>query len=344
MHTKLAGRLPLQEMITRHIDAARTKIASADEKTKKLVEHEKKEHGKIPSKKEEEAEHEKKSSVIDFHDAESVEKLAAALEAGADLLVKEADSIENGGEKKQGGEQLATQSPTPGKQSYITGKATAKHQIPTSTGLQATKDNPGAATAVPTDDARAPGGTGAKYPAKGVLKTAAESVLEKLKEKRDSDKAKKEEPKKDEKKDEEKEKKSSAVEYVLGKIAKVENGGESRQGGEQLDNTAPVPSNPGRQLISSNAAPVSATKREAKAPQKKLLKEVLTEPALSASTDQVVNQNLRNASKGGVKIAAVKACLQKIAEGGCQCDGKGECKHCKLKSAVEAKKSEKKAS
>lgn len=130
-----------------------------------------------------------------------------------------------------------------------------------------------------------------------------------------------------------------AYNFILNKLA------ESAQGGETLDSAAgesggaPVPSNPGRQLISSNAAPAKATKREAKAPRKPELATVLSEPAFSAGKDNKVNENLRNASKGGVKIAAARALLQKIAAEGCTCNEKGECSYCKLKAAT-AKKSD----
>lgn len=477
MKTKLAGHLPLQEAIARTIEEAREKMKlAADEsdkdKTKKLIAFEKKEHGHIPSVKEEKAEYEKQSSVLDPSDPEEVEKLAAALDFVSEKL---ADSVENGGESHQGGQQLATMSPVGGKQSYSFGKATKKHQVPNSTGTMSTKDNPGASTAVPTDDHRAPGGTGAKYPPKGPFKTASVSLLQNVlaaetgiekdagkvtdfirsagkkvkggvgryvelmkggqgplhtksgkpfrpgnrikpqgtagsalrKEQYKSTatraatvaaggaaayaaskKGKKGKRKHSSVKDavadavanlrsnaghafrrgvqavkdnpgkaaagaaalgtgagfmagraSKKEKKSGVdpIEYILGKISAVENGGESKQGGEQLSNTAPVPSNPGRNMISSNAAPKAATKREAKAPQKKLLKEVLTEPAQTKATDPVVQNNLRNASKGGVKIAAARAFLQKVAEEGCKCEDAGTCRYCKMQQAATSK-------
>lgn len=359
MHSKLAGHLPLQDMIAQTLESARSKIAAAEEKdskVKKLVEYEKKEHGgKIPSPKEEEEEHEKKASasILDHDDPESMSKLAAALDELGDELLKEADSIENGGESHQGGQQLATQSPTGGKQVYTGAKA--KHQVPMSTGTQKDPSQGKAATQVPNDHARAPGGTGAKYPAKGVLKTGAaalQAIVEKVAGEnpfaKKEDKGEKKEEKKEEKgekkenpfakkKEEAKEKESSAVEFIMGKIAEYHGGGETLD-----DKAAPVPSNPGRQLIASNSAPVSATKREAKGPVKKQLSEVLTEPALTKSTDSTVQDNLRNAAKGGVKIAAVKDYLRKIAEAGCVCAGAGECDYCRMKSSVEKKRAEKK--
>lgn len=333
MHTKLAGQIPLQEMISRHIEAARTKLAEAEKdekskKEKKLIEYEKREHGgKVPSVKEEEEEHKKEASAIDPSDPEHIEKLASALDLVAEKLA--GDAIFNGGEARQGGQQLPTMGVVPGKQSNK--KDAARHQVPNGTGMMATKDNPGAATAVPTDDHRAPGGNGAKYPAKGVLKTAGQGVMDRIAALLDQANGEAVVIS---------EKTAGAVDYVLDKIAAVENGGESVQGGQQLDNSAPVPSNPGRQLISSNAAPAKATKKDAKSPRKSELAQVLTEPAMTRATDSKVHENLRNADKGGVKIAAAKAYLRKIAEEGCTCDGDGSCRHCKLEKAVEAKKSQ----
>lgn len=372
MNIKLAGHLPLQDMIAQIVQGTRNSMhktaSSEDEKVKKLVAYEKREHGKIPTPKEEEAEKRASAGVIDHSDPEEVEKLASALESVADALEKDAgDSVENGGESKQGGEQLPTMNRVGGKQPYKK-DGSKKHSVPMSTGMQ-TGDAGGASTQVPNDHAKTPGG--APYPAKGVMKTAAEGVMAKIQaatkpmdkeaaippafaanakkvvaaqdkdkpgaEKPDlgakgkkDDKEEKEEKKDD--KDEEK-KASASVDYILSKLSGVENGGESKQGGEQLSNTAPVPSNPGRELISSNAAVVAATKAKAKAPQKKLLSQVLTEPALSKSTDSKVHENLRNATKGGVKIAAARVLLQKIAAEGCQCSGKGDCKYCKMKAA-----------
>lgn len=409
MKTKLAGHLPLQDAIARTITEAREKMKLAaeekeeksekkDEKVKKLLKFEKKEHGHIPSEKEEKEEcAEKTSSVIDASDPDEVEKLAAALDEMAEKI---ADYHELGGESRQGGQTLAVQSPTGGTQPYKKDSSKA-HNVPTSTGMIATKDNPGAKTAVPTDDHRAPGGNGAKYPAKGVLKTggvtALRAVVAAEAEEKTAGKVtdalksfggkaraaggRVAELLKGGKKGEigemagkragnsfkgfrqmtgeaakstaaravvaggaalgakkalGKKKESSAVDYILGKIATVENGGESRQGGEQLSNTAPVPSNAGRELIRNKDGIKNVTKAQAKSPRKKELAEVLTEPAMSAAHDSKVNENLRNASKGGVKIAAARAFLQKIAEEGCKCEGAGECRHCKMQEKTAA--------
>lgn len=343
MKTKLAGHLQLHDMVANVLQSNKQKLAADDksEKVKKLVEYEKKEHGgKIPSVADEKAEHKnKESSVIDYSDPVEVEKLASALDF---ITVKlSGDSMFLGGEARQGGEVLATMSAVPGTQPYKK-NGSKKHQVPMSSGLMATKDNPGSATAVPTDDHRAPGGTGAKYPAKGVLKTgsadeAALSVHERIQAAKLRAQGMPEEqiPAVVERQ----KTSAAALNYLLAKVSGVENGGESKQGGEQLSNTAPVPSNPGRQLISNNAAPAKATKREAKSPRKAELAQVLTEPAMTSSTDSKVQENLRNASKGGVKIAAAKALLQKIAEEGCTCGpGGAECRYCKMKKAVADKK------
>lgn len=336
MHSKLAGRLPLQAMVAQHIEAAREKLAAADErdekKVKKLVEYEKKEHGgKIPSVKEEEAEHEKTAS-IDFQDPESIEKLAMALESVGEKLA--GDGVFLGGEHKQGGELLpVNRTPVGGKQPYK--RDAGKHQVPNGTGMMATIDNPGAATAIPTDDKRAPGGNGAKYPAKGVLKTAGQSVLERI-EARKAEMFGETAEETEEATPEMAAKTASAVGYVLDKIAEYHGGGETLD-----DKSAPVPSNAGRELIGSNAAVVAATKKKAKSPRKGELAQVLTEPALTRSTDSKVHENLRNADKGGVKIAAAKALLQKIASEGCGCGGTGECRSCRLSKAIEARQASK---
>lgn len=465
LHPTLAGHLPLQDMIQQTITSAREKLAAAEEK-KESKEHEAKEHEakekKMPfgeKKKKEEAKEKNSSAILDCTDVSEMDKLASALEEMADDLIKEADSIENGGESKQGGEQLATMSPVGGKQNYK--RDAAKHQVPNSTGLQAAKDDKGASTAVPTDDTRAPGGTGAKYPAKGVLKTAGENPFAAMASKKDEKKEEKGE-KKEDKKDEEKEKKSSAVErlqaalekqagasygkaekdeqvrtargagrrgavggavagaslgHTLGNhgkliakglhheglgskgvykgLAKIQNkvggkagaalglaGGaalgygalraksrvtnrvdraigqigektkksaadfildkiaEFHGGGETLDSKSgsgpKPPSNPGRQLIDNNAAVTNAKKVDAKSPRKAELAQVLTEPAFSKAHDSKVQDNLRNAAKGGVKIAeATKEALQKIAA------DPSDPRHEALKKAIADRKAEK---
>jgi hypothetical protein len=356
MKTKLAGHLPLQDMVQRTIERARSQMqikTASEERKEEMVE---------------EKVQEKVASAINPFDPTEIEKLASALEFAAEELTKEADGVVNGGESKQGGEQIANNGPVGGTQPYKKDKA--KHQIPAPT-TKSTKDNPGPANAMKTDDERAPGGTGAKYPAEGPLrkKAAVADLAAKAgghlanvgarvanvarvggpvtkgtatalgagaygagalaagaagkaafgKNKKSS---------------------AEAAEYVLGKLA------ESAQGGLTLDSKSESGAKPnmsadGRSMIASNSAPKDATKAKAKSFQKVLLKEVLTEPAQTKATDSKVHENLRNASKGGVKIAAARAILQKIAEEGCKCDGKGDCKHCKMNASMKAKKEEK---
>jgi len=69
----------------------------------------------------------------------------------------------------------------------------------------------------------------------------------------------------------------------------------------------------GRGLISSIDSAIGYTKGQAKKPQKGALAEVLTEPALSASKDNVLQQALDNTSNAGVKISALREVLAKIA-------------------------------
>lgn len=400
MFSKLAGNLQLADLVSQIIDDSRVKIAAADgkdEKVKKLVEYEKKEHGHIPSPKEEEEE--KKASVIDFSDPEEVEKLASALDTVGDQLMKTAaDGQEHGAEFKGGGESLAVMKPVSGKQSYGKDKSKA-HNVPMTTPLQSGDGGGPAPTQNKNDHAKRPGG--APYPKKGVMKTAGESVLDKIRaaaakpaettpeeieeevkaEETPAEKPKSASvarlqaaltksaefpPKKDEGKDDDKdekkgdkkapvhmfekkkdgdkkdgeEKKAGAVDFILGKIANVE----KRMGGETLDSKSgdgPKPptggTNSARSMIDSNAAATNAKKVQAKAPQKKLMAEVLTEPMQSKAHDHKVSENLRNAAKGGVKIAAARELLKKIAEEGCTCEGKGECKNCKMKKAMEKK-------
>lgn len=69
----------------------------------------------------------------------------------------------------------------------------------------------------------------------------------------------------------------------------------------------------GRQLIASNEAAIDAKKREAKSSTVDALSEVLTEPAMSAAHDKVLEKSLQNTSNAGVKIAATRAILDKVA-------------------------------
>jgi hypothetical protein len=395
MPSKLAGHLNLSDLVQNTIEEARVKIAAVEdkEKAKKLLKFEKKEHGHIPSEKEEKEEKgdkEKMSSAIDFSDPDEIEKLASALdEMGDQFLSKEADSVEIGGEKPQGGTVLPTASPVGGKQNY--GKDKSKsHNVPAHTPEIKATDNGSAKTMV--EDTLKGGHIPITkgYPAKGVLKVGEaepekKAAMEKCscdgkgtcdycksKEKKSAiqliAEAKLQEKKagagefkplqpgqhgKVEGKANEHDKglaaakppmvkKSSALDFIMGRLSKV---AESTQGGMTLDSpseSGPKPDsnsaggNDARSHIGSNKAAIDAKKVQTKGPQKRMLSEVLTEPALSKAHDAKVQENLRNASKGGVKIAATKAYLQKIAE------DPNDPRHEKLKDALDKKKAEKK--
>lgn len=95
--------------------------------------------------------------------------------------------------------------------------------------------------------------------------------------------------------------------------------------------------NQGRRLIQSNQAAINYTKGDAKGPQKTQLKEVLEEPALNSSTDSVLEQNLQNTGKAGVKIAGAREALEKVAAGGCTCVTiNGECYFCRMTAKLAA--------
>ena len=388
MNPKLAGHLPLQDMISMALSGAQTKLAASEEKesgekesgkVQKLLKYEKKEHGHIPSVSEEEKE--KKSSIIDFTDPEECEKLASALdEMGA--MLKEADSVEIGGEKPQGGLVLPTASPVGGKQNYNMGEAKTG-KVPLKTPEKADPSQGSAKTQVENNSDTPPGKT--PYPAKGVLKVssalraevekrAAEAgaaatvkkapvVFEPVgkptpvkggawtpgqgtsggKGKEAMDKcgggddckgagcpvhgkkkmsaanpfAKKEEKKSGEKESGQEKKSSGAIAFVLSKIAESAQGGLTQDTPSEAGPKAGGPTSGGnsaRSNISSIESAIKMKKEQGKAPQKKMLSTILTEPALKKSTDPVLQDNLRNASSAGVKIAAAKAYLQKIAE------------------------------
>jgi len=334
MHTKLAGQVSLHEMISSVISDAQVKLAAEGD--------EKKMEKKVPpfmmkkkdSKKEDE-EKEKKSSA-DF-DSSDIEKLASALEQVGEKIAADASYL--GTEKKQGGETLATMAMVGGKQPYKHDKSKA-HNVPMHTPEQ--KAEVGASTQVQNDHAKAPGG--AAYPAKGVLKTAAEGVMAKIQAlKKGNEGEKKEEKKEDKKeepkKEEAKEKKSAALEFILNKMSEAKGGGEVLTD-DTVKTSPPSDSKGGNNVrgpLESNMGAINMKKVDGKGPQKKMLSEVLTEPAYSKAHDSKVHENLRNASKGGVKIAAAKALLQKIAE-----DEKDP-RHEQLKKSLEKKKLEKKS-
>lgn len=365
MTSTMAGRLPLHEMVRQQLDQAREKIASTRSSSEAKE--------KVASAQEQE---------IDLNSETEIEKLASAFDEAADLLVKEAsDSIYNGAESKQGGQQLPTMNAVGGTQSYKK-DGSKKHAVPTSTPLEGASDGAkGNKTLVQTDENRAPG-SGKAYPAKGVLKTAGlgqgfKDLGEMAKSPREAFSAMKDSVKrygvkgtikanKDaiaaggvatggavaagvgaKKAFGGKEKKSSAaLEYVLGltKQAESNQGGmvlsDEKPGNNPKQPTSSAGGNEVRRILQSNEGVTNMKKIDGKRPQKRMLSEVLEEPAMSRSSDNKVHENLRSASQGGVKIAAAKALLQKIAEEGCTCEDKGECRYCKMKAAMKNKKAE----
>jgi len=69
----------------------------------------------------------------------------------------------------------------------------------------------------------------------------------------------------------------------------------------------------GRDLLASNESAINATKREAKKQNLGAISQVLTEPAMSAEHDKTLNESLQNTSSAGVKIAAARELLKKLA-------------------------------
>ncbi len=358
LKTKMAGHLPLQDMIALAIGSTAEKLAAAESAE---AEEKKRRAASAPGKKEvekEEKEKEKESSAIDFSDPDQIEKLASAMEAMGDELIKTADEHNIGGESPQGGLVLPVASPNSGKQNYNLGQAKTG-KVPMKTPEQGDPSQGPAKTQVENTASNPPGKT--PYPAKGVLKTsAADLIRQELQKKaaagglaatpvkapavfkpvgeptkvkvkawipgQGNDSKSKESMKKcscaDGKVDDScpihGKEKSSAVSFVLDRIKEAE----ARQGGLTLDTPSqdgPKPGGPAgggnsaRSNISSIEAAINLKKDQAKAPQKKMLDTVLTEKAQKKSTDPVLQDNLRNASKAGVKIAAAKAFLQKVA-------------------------------
>ncbi len=351
---KLASRLPIQQMIASVINSATEKVAedrnTRGQKVKELLSYEKKEHGHIPTPTEEEAEKTKQASAPDY-----VEKLASAVEfiAGNLNSIEFPDkgilqkAAENAGSPQGAGKgegALKVLESIGGTQNYNMGHAhnTEASSSKAHTSLSGARDGDGK-TQLDNNMHNAPGGGSlaptAKYPAKGPLvsgptaKHAASiqdiyqsAVI----------------PSKD--------KAASAIrQAVLKKLAgedvmraniEAERSANPLAGMGQLESfdatqAAPHQSgdasgggfgNQGRRLIASNQAAIDATKGDAKGPVKTQLSEVLDEPALTSSTDSVLENNLQNTGKAGVKIAAARANLEKVAQQGCTCTTvHGEC-------------------
>lgn len=105
--------------------------------------------------------------------------------------------------------------------------------------------------------------------------------------------------------------KSKALE---GRMAKQANSVPMASGTEAGEGTPPGPSDSNRSHVQSVTAAINATKRDLKHSQVKgEMARYLNQPAMSVSNDSVLQTQLDNASSAGVKIAAVKALLEKWA-------------------------------
>lgn len=317
-------RLTLQEMVSGAIAEAteREKLAQVDEPkaSKKEEEKSSSEASASPPKKEDDKEKEGCASSL-------VEKVASAL----DFINANLNQIN--WEKVAVGEGLGSDlqtnmdSPTPGLQSTETGQATGQAQPPTTPGSDTVGKKDGQtnpATALETDMADVPGGTGEQPQ----LKQAAVSRARQL--------------------------------WAMKKqAANAENPAQISAGPEPLVNPnasaaeEAVPKLPGPAQAQANwvqtkdpTKPASITKGQAKAEPKRQMGEVLDEPAQKKSTDPVLHQNLDAAAGAGVKLSsaqatAARAYLRKVAQAGEGPDASPEDKEKakKLKAAVEAKKS-----
>ncbi len=370
---KLASKLPIQAMIQNVISSATEKLASEEEskKVKSLLRYEVAEHGHIPTPSEERAEKEKTASVNTGNDY--IEKLASAVEFIAGnfdsiefpqkgLLQKAAEAVatHDGGSPQGAGKgpgALEVSQAMSGTQNYGLGKAhnTEASSSKADKPLHAARPGDGKGQ-LENDHDHAPGGGGvgptARYPEKGPLvsgptakhagvqaiyqsaiKTASpmrQAVLSKLA-------------------GEDVTKASISAEASANPLAgmgQLESFDASQAAPNQAgDASGGGFGNQARSLIASNQAAIDATKGSAKGPVKTQLSEVLEEPALSSSTDPVLENNLRNTGKAGVKIAAARAALTKVASQGCTCATiDGECAYCRLTTKVAAATKSKKES
>lgn len=351
MTDKLASRLPLQQMIANVINSATEKVANEktrNQKVKELISYEQHEHGHIPTPREEETE--KNAFTLPY-----IDKLASAVEFIANnlnsidfpqkgILQKAAESSGHSPQGAGKGEgALEVSDSIGGQQNYQTGHAhnTEASSSKANTSLSGARDGDGK-TQLDNNMHNAPGGSGIKpttrYPAKGPLvsgpsvgghhsKEAAaqairQAVLRKL-----------------------------AGEDVMKANIEAERSADPLAGKGQLESFDATQASPhqsgdasgggfgnqGRRLIASNQAVIDATKGDAKGPVKTQLSEVLEEPALTSSTDPVLEHNLQNTGKAGVKIAASRTVLEKVAQQGCTCVTiDGECAFCRLSTKVAA--------
>jgi hypothetical protein len=204
----------------------------------------------------------------------------------------------------KGGGQLADNaSGTPGTQSAKKDKA--KHQVPKNTPF---KDK----TRLEDNESAMHGA----YPKEGVIRTKSAAARAKIKE---------------------------GILQKLGsgvdnppKISRKESKGPE---GVFASEDGPGPTGPGGfEKVRSVKGAIKFTKKDAKAGVRADLAKVLTEPALSKKKDSKLHENLQNASKAGVKIAGVRENLTKVAAAGCLCGGEGSCDHCRLTTAISARR------
>lgn len=348
MKTKTASKLPLQQMIANVISHATEKVAADETEKKKKVQnllaYEKKEHGHIPTPSEEEQE---KTASARGMSEDYITKLAASVEYIAEhldslefpqrgVLQKAAEEAGSPAGAGKGPGALEVSQAIGGTQAVSKAHSRTHNAAASQAGAPLSAAHEGdSKTQLENDMHHAPGGGNvaptARYPEKGPLVASPSSklasarsvlqraVLQKL-----------------------------AGEDVMKSNISAERSANPLAGMGQLETTDATQSSPhqagdhgggfgnqARRLIASNQAAIDATKGDAKGPVKTQLSEVLEEPALTSSTDSVLGDNLRNTGKAGVKIAATRAALQKVAQQGCKCQTiDGECAFCKLKEKV----------
>jgi hypothetical protein len=290
-------RFSLQDMVRNTLAEAaeREKLASAPESEKQGPPASKKEEkkDKAEDKAEKKEEAVKTSSVF-------VEKLASAVDWLNSYYLPKLAAGEIG--PGTGPNPLPLNSATAGHQNYETGQAS--HDQPPKTPGKDPKSpgqtNPGTALETTIND---PPGGHESWKGKDVMKQAQ----------------------------------IARVAAIMAKMA-GEDTAHAHLGGAHHDNPPPatkaeegVPSLPGpaarqESMINSNQAAIHYTKGQAKAEPKRRMSEVLSEPAQKKSTDPVLHNNFDATGKAGVKIAAARVLLQKIAEEGAKPDSGPEAK------------------
>jgi hypothetical protein len=363
------SNLPLQDMIAGVVRSATEKLAADEEAEKKVKEEIKGES--LSDDKGKESCGDKSAS---WTDPEYVEKLASACDfisqnvddidtpnrgvlGNAIAKIAEGDTGVTVPPVNPAGALDAT-TPPEGKEKYKDDKplagydsAVSQADTPETTGGQ-----PGGKTQISNDMNNAPGQASgsvptAEYPPAGPLhsgptKTAAQVAREKIL------------------------RKLAGEDTMPAKVTSPTAGGPLVGEGEMPALTAEeVPSlptdgsgygNEARKNIASNDAAIN-TEKKVKKVQVPQLAEILNNPAFSKKHDGRLQEQLRNTGKAGVKIAGARAeeiIKQAAADGrinqetinrfaklaeeapaateqGCDCDGAGTCKVCKLKSLKE---------